>query len=290
MSPKLLIVDDESGSRDALRRAVRNDFEVIEASSAEDALKILGEIKDVAIVVSDEEMPGQKGIDFLGRVKLEFPSVVRVILSGKIDLEDMMRAVNGAHVHRFILKPWETDFLRLQLQEAVQISKLEQLAITDPVTGLTNHRYFQERIREETERSLRHGRIFSLIMIDVDHFKAFNDRYGHPEGDKALAQLAHLLKTATRSADTVSRYGGEEFAMVLPETDKSAAREVAERIRRDLENTALGNIKKPHMITLSLGVASFPDDGKTADQIINAADQALYYAKERGRNRVECYP
>jgi diguanylate cyclase (GGDEF)-like protein len=124
-------------------------------------------------------------------------------------------------------------------------------------------------------------------MVDVDHFKKFNDKFGHPEGDKALAQIAKLLKSATRTADSVSRYGGEEFAMILPETAKPAAIEVAERIRADLENISVSAfLAEPHPITLSIGVSTFPDDGTTCEVIINAADKALYRAKELGRNQV----
>src|SRR5438046_853354 len=124
----------------------------------------------------------------------------------------MVQAINMANVHRFILKPWENSSLRLQVQEALihhkdlgEIERLGKLAITDPVTGLTNHRFFQERLREEVQRAERHSRFLSLIMIDVDHFKSFNDKFGHPAGDEALAKIANHLKIATRIADTVSR-------------------------------------------------------------------------------------
>jgi diguanylate cyclase (GGDEF)-like protein len=296
--PKLLVVDDDAGSLDALERTLRADFEILKARNAEEALKHLETNPQTAIVLSDERMPGQSGTELLTDIKIRFPQVIRVIISGQLSLEKMLLAVNKAEVHQVIVKPWQNHELRLHLQEALlhhkdleQMLKLQQLAITDPVTGLTNHRFFQERIREETDRSNRHGRVYSLIMIDVDHFKKFNDRFGHPEGDRALAHIARLLKKATRTADSVSRYGGEEFAMLLPETAKQAAFEVADRIRRDLENAPIGGSKdSPHMITLSLGVASFPSDGKSADQVIRAADQALYQAKEKGRNRVEVHP
>jgi diguanylate cyclase (GGDEF)-like protein len=298
MQPKILIVDDEAPTREALKRTLRQDFEIIEADSAESALDILRQSQDVCIIVADERMPGKSGTELLSEVKVLYPFMVRVMISGHVQLEQMMNAVNKAELHRFLLKPWDNDVLRLQLQEALlhsrnleEIGRLEKLSITDPVTGLTNHRYFQERIRQEAERASRHGRVFSLIMADVDNFKKFNDRYGHPEGDRALAQIARLLKTATRTADSISRYGGEEFAVILPETEKPGAAEVAERIREGLENAPVGGHKNnPHMVTVSLGVSTFPHDGKDVEQIIRAADQALYQAKEKGRNRVEVHP
>jgi diguanylate cyclase (GGDEF)-like protein len=295
--PRLLLVDDDSQTRDALRRTLRADFEIIDASSADQALKILGESSDISIVLTDENMPGKTGTALLSEVKILYPKIARVMISGQVKLEQMMVAINSAEVHRFILKPWENDSLRLQLQEAhlfhqslEEITRLETLAITDPVTGLTNHRYFQEKIREEIQRAQRHERLLSLMMIDVDHFKKFNDLFGHPEGDKALAQISRLLKSATRTGDSVSRYGGEEFALILPETGKPAALDVADRIRRDLENVSVGGVpESPHLVTLSLGVSNFPEDATSAESLIEAADQALYQAKKLGRNRVEVF-
>jgi diguanylate cyclase (GGDEF)-like protein len=300
MLPRLLLVDDEASTRDSIKRTVKKEFEILESDSADGALKILATEKDIAVVLTDENMPGKSGTELLSEIRILYPKIARVVISGQIKLEKMMEAVNSAEVHRFILKPWENEVLRLQLQEALlyhhsldEITRLQKLAITDPVTGLSNHRFFQERIREELERSGRHGRVFSLVMIDVDHFKKFNDRFGHPEGDKALAQIARLLKNATRTADSVSRYGGEEFALVLPETASAAALEVAERIRHDLEDTSIGGPPKdkrdPILITLSIGVSSYPENGKTPEEIIEAADKALYRAKELGRNRVEVF-
>ena len=294
MNPLILIVDDEKDSREALKRTLKSHFEILEAASAADALELLKHHPEVTIVLSDERMPDRSGTELLSQVKTLYPKVIRVIISGQMDLEKMMDAINKAEIHRFIMKPWENHILILQLHEALlhhkdlsQILTLQTLAITDPVTGLTNHRFFQERINEELERSLRHKRVFSLIMIDIDHFKKFNDQYGHPEGDKALAKIAQLIKTATRTADSLSRYGGEEFAMILPETNKLAAKDVAERIRKDLENAAICGDEACFNMTLSLGVASFPEDGKSAAEIINRADQALYTAKKNGRDRVE---
>lgn len=293
MHPKLLIVDDDQHTRDALKRTLQKDFEIILATSGEEALERLSSISDIAIILSDERMPGMSGVELLTLVKKMYPKIMRVILSGQIELEGMMRAVNMAAVHRFVMKPWDNSALRLQLQEALlhqkdldEIHRLEQLAITDPVTGLTNHRFFQERIREELDRSQRHNRSFSLLMIDVDYFKAFNDKYGHPAGDQALFKLAQILKKATRLADTVSRYGGEEFTMILPETLKPAAMEVAERIRSDMENTVV-DPQSGHVFTFSIGVATYPLDANDAPSLITKADKALYQAKQNGRNKVE---
>jgi diguanylate cyclase (GGDEF)-like protein len=297
MLPKILIVDDESATREALKRTLRADFEISEASSADEALTILKTDSSFAVILTDEKMPHKTGTALLSEVKILHPRLARVMISGQMQLDQMMVAINNAEVHRFILKPWENEILRLQLQEALlfhhsldEIIRLEKLSITDPVTGLTNHRYFQEKLKAEVERSNRHQRFFSVMMIDVDHFKKFNDRFGHPEGDKALAQVARLVKNATRTADSVSRYGGEEFTVILPETPKSSAMEVAGRIRKDLENIAIGASPENTLpITLSIGVACFPEDGLTNEELLVAADQALYKAKKDGRNCVVSY-
>lgn len=286
MLPRILVVDDEPDTRQALQRTLHKDFEVLLAADGTEALKILDTQSNIGIVMSDERMPGMTGVELLNEVKVKYPQIIRVILSGQIELDGMMRAVNLAQVHRFIMKPWDNIALRLQLQEALLHHRDLEIAATDPVTQLTNHRFFQEKMRREVDRAQRHDRFFSLIMIDVDFFKAYNDKYGHPAGDRALNKIAQHLNKATRGADTVSRYGGEEFAMVLPETNKTAAMEVAERIRAQMEKTIV-DTENNHAFTFSIGVSSFPENGKTAEELIDKADKALYQAKKKGRNKVE---
>ncbi|MBK9294552.1 MAG: diguanylate cyclase [Oligoflexia bacterium] len=286
MLPKILVVDDESHTRDALKRTLNKEFEVLLAANATEALKTLETQPEICIVLSDEQMPGMRGVELLSEVKIKYPQIIRVMLSGQIELEGMMRAINQAQVHRFIMKPWDNDTLRLQLQEALLHYLDLEKSVKDPVTGLTNHRYFQEKIRREIDRAERHKRIFSLLMIDVDYFKAYNDKFGHPAGDKALNQIAQHLNKATRTADSISRYGGEEFAMVLPETNKSTAMEVAQRIRHEMEQTKI-DTQNNHVFTLSIGVSCYPIDGTSAEELIEKADKALYMAKKKGRNKVE---
>ena len=160
--------------------------------------------------------------------------------------------------------------------------ELERLSVTDGLTGLTNHRALMQRLHEEGVRSKRNDRPFSVIMADVDHFKQYNDDFGHPQGDVVLKQVAALLKESTRTVDCVARYGGEEFAVLLPETEMSGALEVAERIRTKVERAEFPN----RQVTLSIGVAEFPRDAETTNEIIVVADAALYVAKHNGRNQV----
>jgi len=166
-------------------------------------------------------------------------------------------------------------------------ARLAQLAVTDGLTGLYNHRHFHERIALEVERSQRSGLPLSLLMIDVDHFKQFNDTFGHPAGDEVLRQLARVLADTRRANDVVARYGGEEFAVILVDTAKFTAAKVAERVReRVFGHDFAEAAPRAGRIGVSIGVATFPDDGGDAEALVRAADAALYAAKRAGRNRV----
>jgi two-component system, cell cycle response regulator len=166
-------------------------------------------------------------------------------------------------------------------------SRLAQLAVTDGLTGLYNHRHFHERLSLEVERSQRSGLPLSLLMLDVDHFKQFNDQFGHPAGDEVLRQLARVLADTRRANDVVARYGGEEFAVILVDTAKFTAAKVAERIRERVAGHDFTEAaQRAGRIGVSIGVATFPDDGSDAEALVRAADAALYTAKRAGRNRV----
>lgn len=163
-----------------------------------------------------------------------------------------------------------------------QKDQLEIMATTDVLTGLKNHRYFQEKLMEEYQRSLRYKAPFSLLLLDVDHFKAFNDLYGHPAGDAALKQVGTILKTVARETDCVARYGGEEFALILPNTDKEGAIIIAERLRKAVETA----VWEHRAVTVSVGISTFGEQVENAHGHVEAADQALYLSKAAGRNHV----
>jgi len=172
-----------------------------------------------------------------------------------------------------------------------KVGKFEQLAITDPLTGLYNRRFLEDRLQEEFSRSGRHKQNFCIILADLDHFKMYNDICGHLAGDKVLCKVASLLRRTARDMDVVSRYGGEEFCIVLPGTGKKESLFVAERMRRAIDTESFpGESHLPlGRLTISLGIASFPADGVTANELIHASDLALYQAKAMGRNRLVLY-
>lgn len=165
-----------------------------------------------------------------------------------------------------------------------ELQSLQLLSVTDGLTQLFNHRFFQERLREEFRRAQRYDDLLALVLLDVDHFKKVNDSWGHPAGDQVLKDVAAALRRSVRETDLVCRYGGEEFAAILPKTPVTGALTVAERIWRDLGNTRVGPGLR---ITGSLGVAGYPGrEISSAESLLHAADQALYRAKSEGRNRV----
>ncbi|MCG3120152.1 MAG: hypothetical protein ALAOOOJD_02777 [bacterium] len=166
-----------------------------------------------------------------------------------------------------------------------------ELSITDELTKVFNRRYFNQRFEREMQRAQRYQRPLSLIMLDIDHFKIFNDTHGHLWGDAVLKQVAQALEDSLRKADILARFGGEEFVILLPEIDKAHGRQVAEKLRHAIEHTPFPKAETQPLgkITASLGLASYPEDAEGASDLIHHADQGLYLAKSRGRNQVGVY-
>jgi diguanylate cyclase (GGDEF)-like protein len=166
-------------------------------------------------------------------------------------------------------------------------AELARLVSTDALTGLPNRRHFQEELDAEMARVQRYGGSFSLAMLDLDEFKSFNDRFGHPAGDAVLCELAGVIRKHMRASDRVARLGGEEFAVILVGTGKEAARLVVERLRASIAELDLGHLAAPGCtVTTSIGVASAPDDAEYAAELVRRADEALYEAKALGRDCV----
>jgi diguanylate cyclase (GGDEF)-like protein len=170
-------------------------------------------------------------------------------------------------------------------------SQFQLMSITDPLTGLLNRRYLEERLTEELNRSKRYNYAMSCLMIDIDDFKKYNDRNGHQAGDVALKITAHSLKAVLRSADIACRYGGEEFCILLPQTTVSEAGVIAERMRQKVAETEYPHGKTQPMgrVSISIGISTFAKHIDTAESVIAAADRALYNAKSHGKNRIEFY-
>ncbi|MDP9267859.1 MAG: diguanylate cyclase [Acidobacteriota bacterium] len=176
------------------------------------------------------------------------------------------------------------DIIATAIQNANYFDQAKALANVDGLTGAFNRRFFESRITEELERAGRYGKQLAVIMLDIDHFKRLNDEFGHLLGDEVLRQVSALFRSQLRKVDFVCRYGGEEFVLLLPETSGEDALAVAEKVRRVIEAHSFPGVPRP--VTISIGVAEFPTHGASRDEIVRAADLALYASKQSGRNRV----
>lgn len=185
------------------------------------------------------------------------------------------------------------SFASMSIDNARLYQRTLELACTDGLTGLYNHRQFKKMLGEELARAGRYGKPLSIIMFDIDNFKKFNDAYGHPSGDVVLQETAVLLRELLRGCDLVFRYGGEEFVALLPETPFADAVKVADRIRIFIETESprfLSRITASHGVTASVGVATFPEDGASPEELLQAVDQLMYQAKRKGKNQVHYRP
>jgi diguanylate cyclase (GGDEF)-like protein len=197
---------------------------------------------------------------------------------------------------RQTLTKYDLSFLGIladQLGTVIENSRLfervEKMSITDSLTGLYNHRYFYERLSAEISRANRFGNSLALIMLDIDFFKHFNDTYGHQAGDMVLTTVSNIIQSNIRSIDVASRYGGEEIAVILPETDIEGARAIAERIRTNInEHDFKAGLKSNH-ITVSMGLVCYPVDATLKSELVRKADLALYWVKNNGRNAICAY-
>ena len=169
--------------------------------------------------------------------------------------------------------------------------KLEALSTTDELTQLSNFREFKNQLRSEHSRSSRYQGVYSILFFDVDHFKHYNDRNGHPAGDEVLRQIGRILKTSCRDTDFPARYGGEEFVILCPEVPWQNALVVAQRVAKRIEEYAFafGEFQPLWRVSISIGVASYPENGSTAEAVLGAADKAVYHSKEMGRNRISAF-
>ncbi|HEX9860501.1 MAG TPA: sensor domain-containing diguanylate cyclase [Nitrospirota bacterium] len=178
-----------------------------------------------------------------------------------------------------------SSFASMSIRHAREHDTTVKLAITDGLTGLFNHRHFQEVLEREISRTLRYNDRFSLIIIDIDNFKQVNDKYGHQFGDQVLRKLSEILLSSCRDSDTVARYGGEEFAVILPKVDSSQATLTAQRIKKDIKARSAELMDGKMPLTVSIGIATCPADDKSRQGLIEKADKALYTAKARGKDR-----
>jgi two-component system, cell cycle response regulator len=294
---RVLVVDDEDGVRQVIVDVLRREgYEVFEASNGASALEWLGH-QSFALVITDLVMPLMDGLTFIRTAAQRGYQTAYIVMTGYTAWDAAVEAIKLGAAD-YLPKPFPLDLLRLVVgrtlaarrlaERARQAEVYEQLAHTDGLTELYNYRFFQQRLSVELNRAQRFNRLVSLIMLDVDHFKAYNDIHGHPAGDLALRAFGRLLRRFSRSYDVVARYGGDEFVIILPETSTGIALEVAERIRTCVETATLAGDPQgaSSHLTASLGIANFPEDATRQSELIRKADLALYHAKTCGGNYV----
>jgi diguanylate cyclase (GGDEF)-like protein len=303
VSPRVLLVDDDEIMVDRLKDLVTAaGFEVVTASSGEGALVTLA-TQFAPIVILDRHMPGMDGLALCRRIRAtQYPGYVYIMLVTAHDSEDEILAGLDAGADDYLSKRLSGTHVIARLATARRILQLEhslrqvieerrRMAMTDVLTGCHNRRYFMNHLRREIKPMRRFGGEVALVVFDVDHFKHINDRYGHAAGDAVLIEFVRRVQGALpREYDWCARLGGEEFAVVLPQTGLGGGATVAEKIRRAVAAAPIQTAQGPVEVTVSAGVsglACFADRGAvTADHLLSRADDCLYHSKNGGRDRV----
>lgn len=322
----ILIVDDDMDLGKLVSMRLDSEgYRTLSARSARDAFKLLGiegntgGNPQVELVVLDVFLPDLCGIEACRRIKSEprTKDIPVIMMTGSNDELYLQKAFEAGAMD-YIEKPFKGIELIARIRSALRLKeeiesrkrqtyelervaeqlkkaneKLRQLSFHDALTGLHNRRYFDDFVEREFKRSQRNRNDLALIMIDIDYFKSFNDRFGHQAGDECLRQIAATFALVVhRSHDLVARYGGEEFAVVLPETEPQGALAVAENLRCEVAELKIPHPDSPYgFVTISGGVAVMVPEAETrTNQLIEAADSALYHSKRAGRNRVSVAP
>ena len=305
---KILIVDDEPGNLQAIVRAFQGmddcPYEILQTLSARKALEI-AQAEQPDLIITDWDMPEVDGIALIRMLK-ENPAtrdILVIMCTGVMTTSEHLRTALDAGAVDYIRKPVDELELNARTRSMLQLSammkrmrrqneelrtsheRMEWMARTDMLTELSNRRDFLEKLDREIAAATRHGRSFVLAMVDVDDFKVVNDQHGHHVGDAVLVGLAGMLRESTRTVDYVSRWGGEEFVLLFPDTSLEGGRVIAEKIRRRIEERDWSFEGDRLAVTVTIGACAF-DKTSDAMALLRRADDALYEGKAAGRNKV----
>jgi two-component system cell cycle response regulator len=291
----VLVIEDHPDQRELLMIVLQKEgYRVIAAANGVEALEKL-EKEPVQIVLSDIMMPKMNGFELINKIRGNpaFKNIYLILITARIQEGDRVRGLDlGAD--DYITKPFSFSELLARVRvgsRVVQYQRhLEYQTLIDALTGLFNRRAFEKKIEEEFERAKRYHHPLSLLIADIDNFKTINDTYGHHAGDHVLKRIAEALRDKSRRSDFASRYGGEEFVLILPETDLENALQAAKKMVTEIKGQSFGTATRPFSLTISVGISSTSNkDYSEWEEMLQDADQALYLAKNKGKNRAEFF-
>ncbi|MBW2740044.1 MAG: diguanylate cyclase [Deltaproteobacteria bacterium] len=295
MDSSILIVEDDPAIRNSIHEFIgMAGYKSFETSSAEEALETL-KTNTIHLVITDIRLPGMNGLELTDLIKNSYDTDVIVMTAYIGDYSYEEAISKGAS--DFVSKPIRFEELLLRLrrvlrernitkERALMLARLQDLAITDGLTKLYNSRYFYKQLDSEVNRAKRYNHPLTLLFMDIDYFKRYNDTYGHLEGDKVLVSIGKIIKSCLRKMDTAYRYGGEEFTVILPETNRGEVMTVAKRIKDAMENEKFSpQSEKSISITISIGATEYCP-GERISTLVQRADKAMYLSKQRGRNQI----
>jgi diguanylate cyclase (GGDEF)-like protein len=295
--PRILVVDDDSMVREVVVESVKiAGFTADECADGAEALeKNTQQAYD--LMITDMRLPGLDGLSLIKKLRSLKSDTDVIVMTGYGSIENAVECMKAGALE-YLIKPFTVDQIQLAVSKAVEHRELrrraqesqfyKELSYVDGLTRIHNRRYFDEALQAEVIKAKRFGSGLVLLLIDIDDFKIYNDRNGHQKGDEALAKMGQILKSACRGYDIVTRYGGEEFAILFPVATTRNAHELAGRIVKEVRQT---DFEGEHLLpsgalTISVGVACFPEDAAAPAELVRRADEALYEAKNTGKNRI----
>jgi diguanylate cyclase (GGDEF)-like protein len=297
----ILVVDDEEIIRDMLEDVLTEyGYKVWTATNGVEALNLFTKKENIGVVITDIRMPDMDGVEVTRKVRDANSDVSVIAITGYASVESAI-AILKEGAYDYITKPFNIDEIKIIVDRAIERQKLlgesrekdkyKQLSLFDSLTEIYNRRYLDAVLKKEISKAKRYKRPFFFLMADIDYFKNFNDKYGHLAGDWALKKVAQILTGSVRESDYVFRYGGEEFAILGPETALQGALSVAKRLMASIRKAGFLNdkIMPDAKLNISIGLAVYPDDADSEENLIRKADEYLYQAKALGRNRI-CFP
>lgn len=288
----ILVVEDSPATAKLLEIKLKEEgFNVVMSANAVEAIDKLYDFSP-DLILSDIMMPEMDGFELLQKVRSETMrgDIPFIFISSKNSTEDKLRGFELGG-DDYVTKPFQLDELIARIRVSIKRSeRLRKESSTDFLTSALNRRALENRLSAELHRSQRFGRVFTVGMVDIDHFKAFNDANGHLVGDEVLRAVSRKIQSQLRDIDVVARFGGEEFLVIMPETEKKNAHMAMERVRNAIASTRMPGASGNDIgVSVSVGIAEFPYDGIDAEALIKAADMAMYQSKADGRNRVTVY-